>query len=293
MRSLPGSCCTAQNRTIASAIWLIGSWLILTLFASPSFANADPDSFNNPTNVLTINNLYGTGGTGHCGDDYADSTVRNATIYSTNYGVVERVVNNLSKNYKPTGPLNTCSSYAANLVLIKHILNNGNTVWTRYLHFAQGTTPLVTDQQKIVKNQKIGIEGNVGCASGNHLHYEVNTKISATSVGALPGKCEDTKLATNATSPAPYLEGGTARVLLPFLSRTIISIDQKNYDVYGIVNQPVYGALALNPEQDKTFNNVGIGGVVYGTNTSDDLFLNKSAKLSSIPSAIENSVFIF
>ena len=269
-----------------TVLWLrLRPILFITLICEATSSLAFDTGFNNPTDELNLARSYSS--TGHCGNDYNHLTIRNAAIYSTSYGVIERVVNNLNTNYPPLPPsYTTCSNYSANLVLIKHISTSGDVRWTRYLHLAQGATTLVTSNERIVKSQKIGIEGNTGCSSGNHLHYEVNTKISANSVGALPERCEDTTLATNATTPVPYLENGNAKVLLPFFSRSQISPNENNYDVYGVVNQPLYGSLALKPTEKKTFNNVGVGGVMYGTTTSDDLFTNPSIELLNTSAAL-------
>ena len=56
-------------------------------------------------------------------------------------------------------------------------------------------------------------------------------------------------------------QGASEKVLLPFFSGNQQLPNKDNYDVFGIMDRQLYGTLALNPKQDKTFSNVGIGAV--------------------------------
>ncbi|MFT4166134.1 MAG: choice-of-anchor D domain-containing protein [Microlunatus sp.] len=80
-------------------------------------------------------------------------------------GIVRRLVDNFNQN-RPDG--NPCNN---NYVWLEH----PNGEWTKYTHLRQGSATaagLVRDRQ-VAAGARLGIEGDVGCAHGQHLHFEV------------------------------------------------------------------------------------------------------------------------
>ncbi len=260
--------------------WISASEEVVIALTSPLSSSL---AFSDPQVSIHNTRLYGID---HCGIDSSSGEM--SPVLASAYGVIERPA--IFSNPEPTEP--QCDiSYAgsANMVIIKHILTTGEKIWSRYLHLyplnPNGLLPTspTTSIVRITKGQRVGLEGRTGytCGStGIHLHYEIDTAISATSFGAAVGACESLANTTRSTNPSPnYLTGGTARILLPWMSRQA-NPTSTNYEVYAIAGAPVYGSLPLQPSSTKTFNNVGISGVIYGTTTASNLFSSPSASLS-------------
>ncbi|MDR0571757.1 MAG: M23 family metallopeptidase [Rickettsiales bacterium] len=85
----------------------------------------------------------------HKGLDFAGSY--NSTVFSTAGGTVEFSGRN---------------GGFGNVIIINH----GNKIRTAYAHLKE---PLVKVGQKISRKEAIGIQGNSGRATGQHLHYEI------------------------------------------------------------------------------------------------------------------------
>jgi hypothetical protein len=84
-------------------------------------------------------------------------------------GTVRHIVDGFDEN-RPDG--NPCNN---NFVWIEH----PNGEWTKYTHMRQGSVAgaLLVENQQVVAGQPLGLEGDVGCAHGQHLHFEVAVPI--------------------------------------------------------------------------------------------------------------------
>lgn len=184
------------------------------------------------------------------------------------------------------------------------MLDSGERVTANFLHGKFNNQLSVGDY--IVKNQVLGTEDNWGlgdynakskttsCGGNVHLHTDIADSASVFGfVQALlngDGGTPDANLdkddlkvhygnsAKGVRSPNYYSPDDAFNnhsELLPWLSMSNGQPDHLNYDVYGVANQPVYGSLTLRRTSAKQFKQLGIGGVEYGTNKSDDLFISK------------------
>jgi hypothetical protein len=66
-----------------------------------------------------------------------------------------------------------------NYVWIRH----GNSEWTKYTHFRTNSV-IVNVNDDVVAGQKLGVEGDVGVASGQHVHFEVAEIEDISAIGA-------------------------------------------------------------------------------------------------------------
>lgn len=64
----------------------------------------------------------------------------------------------------------SCGYGFGNHITIKHTLENGKVIYTRYAHL---DTVYVKPGQLVYKGQTIGLQGNTGKSTGTHLHFEV------------------------------------------------------------------------------------------------------------------------
>lgn len=83
-------------------------------------------------------------------------------------GTIRAIVDNFSAR-QDSGPGVTCNN---NYVWIEH----GNGEWTKYSHMRQNSTTQKAGRSvgnRVRAGDYLGDEGQVGCASGPHLHFEV------------------------------------------------------------------------------------------------------------------------
>lgn len=113
----------------------------------------------------------------HNGIDIGGSDDFDPIIYAVADGVVTYVQNVNSNCYPNLDVDNVCGhctiSGAGNAVTVRHTLNiNGKTYEfsSRYLHMKSFN---VKKGDTVKKGQQIGVMGNTGCSSGEHLHFEM------------------------------------------------------------------------------------------------------------------------
>ena len=84
-------------------------------------------------------------------------------------GTVRRIEDGFGEN-RPNG--DPCNN---NFVWIAH----PNGEWTKYTHMRQGSVndAKLLEGQPVIAGQPLGLEGDVGCAHGQHLHFEVAVPI--------------------------------------------------------------------------------------------------------------------
>jgi len=59
-----------------------------------------------------------------------------------------------------------------NTVIVEHTLSNGSQIWSQYSHLKYNSIK-VTTGQKVNQNTVLGVMGNTGYSTGNHLHFEM------------------------------------------------------------------------------------------------------------------------
>jgi hypothetical protein len=110
----------------------------------------------------------------------------NYKIVAAADGIVRYVVDNFSKQVE-SGSGQPCTN---NYVWIEHATGE----WTKYSHMQTGSS---TNKAKIKVGQSVragtylGDEGTVGCASGNHLHFEVGVPRATDPVDPVGGFLRD------------------------------------------------------------------------------------------------------
>ena len=87
-------------------------------------------------------------------------------------GVVSKISANRDTGYnnKPNASLQCSSHDGLVYIYIKH----DNGIETRYLHVREKSIPsYLKEGSKVYQGQVIGMMGNTGCSTGQHLHYEL------------------------------------------------------------------------------------------------------------------------
>jgi hypothetical protein len=84
-------------------------------------------------------------------------------------GTVRRIQDGFDENRPDGDPCNN------NFVWIEH----PNGEWTKYTHMRQGSVAAagLAEDRPVAAGQPLGVEGDVGCANGAHLHFEVAVPI--------------------------------------------------------------------------------------------------------------------
>jgi len=187
-----------------------------------------------------------------------EGTIRDNRIMATLPGTVVSTPSNVT--------CQNCTGWGNNVV-VRHLLADGRVVHSGYGHFlytdgsqAAGLAP----DNPVVGAQFLGYKGNTGASDGSHLHFEIMTSINTFEGGYSPCSPHWTPLcingvrttaATGSTTtedPAPY-RAGLRKALLPYFSRTASVPSESNYDVYGVANRRLYGALPLTVQRSEAW----------------------------------------
>ncbi|MFZ2726815.1 MAG: hypothetical protein WAX77_11230 [Methylococcaceae bacterium] len=176
---------------------------------------------------------------------------------------------------------------ALSSISIKHLLDSGETIQTNLLHGEFLAT--LSNNSYLAKSQYLGTEDNRGLGSVNkkgivscgavHLHTEISSTTSLAwicTANAVPSADGQTQLDTKYSKDeliGHYDKNRLSRIyyspddtfnkhseLLPWLSNNNSNITPSsvNFDVYGIINQPLYGQMLLSRENAKDFKAIGI-----------------------------------
>ncbi len=150
----------AAALALATPAWAIDSDGVYRLpYANGTTISIDSDG--DPANHLDAADLNGTGGGPY-------------RIVAASDGWVRRITDTNTGTGRTSGSPGGCRN---NFVWIEH--DNGE--WTKYSHFVTGSVTNPTRQggaglslnQRVSAGTFLGIEGDVGCAQGAHLHFEV------------------------------------------------------------------------------------------------------------------------
>lgn len=118
--------------------------------------------------------------------DMVGTGASNYKVVAAADGVVRYVVDNFSKQIDSSSGQPCTNNY----VWIEHTTGE----WTKYSHMQTGST---TNKAKIKVGQFVragtylGDEGKVGCASGNHLHFEVGVPRATDPIDTVGGFLKD------------------------------------------------------------------------------------------------------
>ncbi|GKU81150.1 peptidoglycan DD-metalloendopeptidase family protein [Niallia sp. NCCP-28] len=134
-----------------------------------------------PTSVTTISNAFQKSGPNkHFGTDFAAKG---------NHKIIASASGTVSKSYY--------SNSYGECIMILHTIN-GITYETVYAHLQKGSRKVLAGQ-KVQQGQLIGIMGNTGNSTGQHLHYELHL-----------GRWNNTK--SNAVDPMNYLNAASQNI---------------------------------------------------------------------------------
>ncbi|WP_249663946.1 M23 family metallopeptidase, partial [Lysinibacillus sp. D4B1_S16] len=113
--------------------------------------------------------LYGMrSGSMNSGVDIANSS-SNVPVHASSAGVINKAVGDCSNN----GSIgNTCNDVYGNYVIVRHSIN-GKTYDTLCAHLQSIS---VTVGQTVNLGDKIGVMGNSGSSTGQHVHFEIYEK---------------------------------------------------------------------------------------------------------------------
>ncbi|UZN00578.1 M23 family metallopeptidase [Lysinibacillus sp. MHQ-1] len=130
--------------------------------------------------------LYGMrSGSMHYGVDIANSS-SNVPVHASSAGVINKAVGGCSNN----GSIgNTCNGGYGNYVIVRHSID-GKTYDTLYAHLQSIS---VSVGQTVNQGDKIGVMGNSGSSTGQHVHFEIYEKARVSQ--------------SEAVDPMPYLNG--------------------------------------------------------------------------------------
>ncbi|MFJ7887361.1 M23 family metallopeptidase [Lysinibacillus xylanilyticus] len=130
--------------------------------------------------------LYGMrSGSMHYDVDIANSS-SNVPVHASVAGVINKAVGGCSNN----GSIgNTCNGGYGNYVIVRHNID-GKTYDTLYAHLQSIS---VSVGQTVSQGDKIGVMGNSGSSTGQHVHFEIYEKARVSQ--------------SEAVDPMPYLNG--------------------------------------------------------------------------------------
>lgn len=207
--------------------------------------------FINPTKVTRVTSGFrGPGRANHHGVDFANPGTHE--IYAAADGTV-------TNSY-------TSASYGECIMIVHNI--NGQTWETVYAHMRSGSRKVKTGQ-KVKQGQVIGIMGNTGQSTGQHLHFELHQ-----------GRWNINK--TNAVNPLNYIgQSNTADVkppMTPTNKELHLPKTSSKWRVYPTNKQPVKGneIAKLNPKK--------FGGLTYDilANPQKDVYTIKTGDFGTV-----------
>ncbi len=184
---------------------------------------------------------------------------------SVNFG---KLVRNI--NYDQILGYGSASHGMGNVVIIEHLLNNGEKWLSLHAHLASKNLDEIEINDFITKEQNIGIVGCSGstelqwCSStgsNRHNHFELKRPgfeemdlwsfgyLNQTEANSLraDGETEDKSITDTIQqnfSTISNFQMNNKEVVLPYISKTSTPTSS-NYDVYGIANKTIYGSLDL------------------------------------------------
>jgi hypothetical protein len=177
-----------------------------------------------------------------------------------------------------------------NSVVVEHLLDNGELIKSLYGHmqYLQGRQPFdLVAGARIVAGQNLGYKGGTGPAVGTHLHFEITSRTppsAAATANSAPHWILENGVANSSSivqDPEPFRQS-QRRILLPYLSSRNAQPCPLDYEVYGIVDVPLYAAILLNLPTTRTFTHIGVGGRRYDTpSVNTDVFDKANASFAS------------
>lgn len=168
--------------------FLISCIILVSVFSFSSYEAEASSSFIWPAEGKQTSGFGPRWGKLHAGIDIANSNT--VPVKASAAGTVRSVLDGCPSpvNGDPTNY--NCSSGLGNHVVIRHTIN-GKTIDTVYGHMRPSLK--VSPGQSVSQGQQLGIMGNSGSSTGQHLHFEVH-----------PGGRVNN---STAVDPIPFLDG--------------------------------------------------------------------------------------
>jgi hypothetical protein len=252
-----------MRKIVFFGLCLILNWAEISYSDSRDFGHPMSDGYvltQNYDNYLVTKDVNGNDKHWghHAGIDWAHAGNPNGIepIYSIGVGTIHGYVNSIVDD-------DICDSDKGwgNHVVVRHLLDSGFVWYSQYAHFSGGSVPdfnagdpSVGD--RVVKNYELGKMGCSGNSTGPHLHFQVRNSSTMGNGYYTSGSAGGQGF----VNPVDFINGDYGRPLLPHLSNTNKSPDRNDYEIYGLVGQPLYGGLKLDPVERTSFADFGIGG---------------------------------
>ncbi len=194
--------------SVVLAIFMVMSMMPICMIN----VNAETSSFSKPLksgNYVTQNyNAYYSGYGYHLGTDLGTS----GNVETDVLAIADGVVNVVKLN-------NTWSGWG-NIVIIKHTTTDGKIYYSGYGHMKNNSV-VVKSGTKVKAGQKIGIMGNTGTSTANHLHlFVITTSVS------LSNNCPKGYYSSSVSSPSKSISN-----IKYYNPMTVIN--QKGKNIYG------------------------------------------------------------
>ena len=159
--------CVCATRAARAVLVLGVLWLVAGAMAGSARA-ATSDGFDFPLGSGNSATEYPIT-QGYCAIDFSSSP-HLGVDWGAGSGTAVRAAANGSVIRALTNPNST--GYG-NMVMLRHDLPNGEVWYTLYGHMRDA--PSVTTGQVVSRRQQIGVVGQTGTATGNHLHFAVTS----------------------------------------------------------------------------------------------------------------------
>lgn len=199
-------------------------------------------------------------GYSHYAIDAYSNTVDGRPLYAVYDGVVKVVVDGIPNIFNQwnggacvnsSGVMDSRSS--GNYVVIEHNFG-GKTYRSYYMHL---NSIDVKPGDVVTKGQKIGTEGNSGCSSGNHLHFQLfSTDGKRYNPSLLFSQCKGVNIISyEATTLKEYLESIYPNYSFTNQKEYIVKVyDKKNSGTYSSIDLESYVAGVVNNEMSESYN---------------------------------------
>lgn len=174
-------------------------------------------------------------------------------------GVVITVVNNVPNIYSQwnggacvdsSGNMDSRSN--GNYVVIEHTLN-GQTYHSYYMHME---TINVNPGDKVTKGQIIGTEGNTGCSSGYHLHYQLISGSKRYDPTLLFAQCDGAQIISYSSKTLKeYLYSIYPNYTFTNIDECIVKVyDYEGASTYTTLDLESYVAGVVTHEMPRNYN---------------------------------------
>lgn len=219
------------------------------------------DNFISPFNLsakCTISSPFTSNRSGY--SHFAvDSYATDRTLVAVYDGVVKAVVNNVPNIYSQwnggacvdsSGKMDVRSN--GNYIVIEHSIG-GVTYHSYYMHME---TINVSPGDTVTKGQVIGTEGNTGCSSGYHLHYQLVSGSKRYDPTLLFAQCDGAQIITyGSKSLRDYLYSIYPDYTFTNINECIVKVyDNKEETSYSTMDLETYVAGVISSELGPSAN---------------------------------------